>query len=229
MFIEENEKKISLNITPERSKMYNRVAEKLGLDEDYGKTEIFDKVFEVVEKKLTPKDSLPSDIEKISQLELKLKAMTDEKNEALQLLHAEIEKTAKLIDENSKLTEKIRETLTENQTLIAQIEATEEQVTDIINESNRKIHLKENQYLLNLSNVQELYLKETISNKKIKEFFADIDKTGKLQKIIPQLNQTDKENLPNIILAWFFYSVKLGKYPFIDFNTWLQKNKNKFQ
>jgi len=222
MFLDEDKVKVSITINPERRTKWNRIVERLGYDEDFGMTEIFDKVFEYVEKKLTPKDSLSTDLEKIKTLESQILSVKQEYSELLSNANKEYHdlssKTNLLVDENTELTNEIDR-------LKYQIEATENETNNIISESNQKVKLSENQIIVDLTDVQKEYLEKSISQKHIIDFVAKQNQSGKLNRIIPILDGNAKEKISKLLTAWFFYSTKIGFPPLENFNTWY---KNEF-
>ncbi len=237
------QKKVSFNVDEDFKKLFNRVADYLGLDEDnYGLTDVIHTVFKRIDQKFKPvineESKLKSKIEQLTKelseakefsgkVEKELEYYTKE-NKEYESNIAELQQKIKEFESNNtdiselkqKYNEEFAELKAENTTLKQKIEIYEEQLSG-------KIELSENQIILNLTDVQKDYLQELIKSKKFVLFLKEANKKGKFEEIIKPLIAEEKEDTGRALLGWFFYSAKLNKYPLIPFDKWFNKRKAK--
>lgn len=213
-------KQFTVKLDDEKRKKYNRVAENIGYDnENYNNQELVEKIFSVAESKTTPKEvSLPDDIKKIRQLESEIEKIKTENSE----LKSSIESALTAIDSYQKnessvleqkedeinslkitYSEEISELKLQNAKLTAHIEVLENDYNDITTTKinlETKLSVKEKEIVVNMSNNEYNYLRGCFGSKTITEFFSK--------------ENISIENPQDILVKWFFRSVKLSKYPF---------------
>jgi len=238
------QKKVSFNVDEDFKKLFNRVADYLGLDEDnYGLTDVIQTVFKRIDQKFKPV------INEESKLKSKIEQLTKELSEAKELkeINESIDKELqyymkenKLYENNiAELQEKIKE-LESNNTdiseitekhnaelsgLLAEKTAIEQKLSAALEQLNNKIELSENQVILSLTDIQKYYLQNLIKDKRFVLFLKEANKKGKFDAIIKPLIAEEKEDTGRALLGWLFYSAKLNKYPLISFDKWYKSNK----
>ena len=237
------QKKLSVNIDEDFKKLFNRVADYLGLDEDnYGITDVIQTTFKRIDEKFKPV------INKESELKSKIEALTKELTETkefsgkvekeLQYYAEENKKLSdnigKLQEDNTVLSDKIKEYEANGEQsnekfaeLLNQKAVLEQKLQDAVSKLHGKVELNENQVILELTDVQKAYLLEIIKQRKFAEFLKEANKKGKFDTIIKPLIADSEEDTGRALLGWFFYSAKLNKYPLIPFDKWIKTKKKK--
>lgn len=227
------QKKLSVNIDADFKKLFNRVADKLGLDsEDYGITDVITTALKKIDEKFNPKVSKKEDLLKIDELENDVKALEIQlkeietikksSNNEIQNLENIIENLKKELSENKASDE---ESFKQYKELVETNKKNEVTILQLQEQLKGRIKLYDNQIILTLSEYQLGYLLAIIKDKKFVNFLKAQNQNGKLDGLIEPLIADQNTDIQNSLLGFFFYSAKLGKYPLISFNKWLKSNK----